>query len=251
MLREGLLKNKIVLVTGASRGIGQGIAMALGKEEAIVIGTATTQAGADGITQKFQQNDINGQGMVLDVTSAQSIEDLVTSIKERFGPVNVLVNNAAITQDNLFLRMKDEEWLQVLDTNLNSVFRLSKVCIRDMLKARWGRIINIGSVVGTTGNPGQVNYSAAKAGVVGLGKALALEVGSRDITVNTVSPGFISTDMTNALNEEQREAIFQRIPMQKLGTVEDIAAAVVFLASPAAGYITGQTLHVNGGMYMA
>lgn len=251
MLREGLLKDKIALVTGASRGIGQGIALALGKEAAIVIGTATTQAGADRITQALQQNNIKGRGMVLDVTSPDSIEALMVAIKEQFGIVNILVNNAAITQDNLFLRMKDEEWLQVMETNLNSVFRLSRACIRDMLKARSGRIINIGSVVGTTGNPGQTNYSAAKAGVVGFSKALALEVGSRDITVNTVSPGFISTDMTNALNDEQREAIFQRIPMQKLGTVEDIAAAVVFLASPGAGYITGQTLHVNGGMYMA
>lgn len=250
MIRKGLLMNKVVLVTGASRGIGRGIALALGQEGAIVVGTATTQAGADSITQIFQQNDVKGQGMVLDVTSPSSIDNLISAVREQVGVVNVLVNNAAITHDNLFLRMKDDEWLQVLDTNLNSVYRLSKACIRDMLKARWGRIINIGSVVGSTGNPGQVNYSAAKAGVIGLSKALALEVGSRDITVNTVSPGFISTDMTNALTDEQREAIFQRIPMQKLGTVEDIAAAVVFLASEGAGYITGQTLHVNGGMYM-
>src|SRR5579864_8901725 len=250
MLREGLLINKVALVTGASRGIGHGIALALGREQAIVIGTATTQAGADRITQALQQIGITGQGMVLDVTSAEAVDQVMTAIKEQFGAVNILVNNAAITKDNLFMRMKDEEWMQVLDTNLNAVFRLAKACIRDMLKARWGRIINIGSVVGTTGNPGQVNYCAAKAGVVGLGKALALEVGSRDITVNTVSPGFIATDMTDALNEEQRASILQRIPMQKPGSPEDIAAAVVFLASHAAGYITGQNLHVNGGMYM-
>jgi 3-oxoacyl-[acyl-carrier protein] reductase len=172
------------------------------------------------------------------------------AVKQNYGVITILVNNAAITHDNLFLRMKEDEWFQVMETNLNSVYRLSKACIRDMLKARWGRIISIGSVVGSTGNPGQVNYAAAKAGVVGFSKALALEVGSRDITVNTVAPGFISTDMTNALTDEQRDAIFQRIPMQRLGSVDDIAAVVVFLVSPGAGYITGQTLHVNGGMYM-
>lgn len=244
------MTEKVALVTGASRGIGSGIARALGREKLIVVGTATTQAGADKISETFASEGINGCGMVLNVTSKESIDALLEAVKARYGAVSILVNNAAITQDNLFLRMKEEEWLDVMETNLTAVFRLSKACIRDMLKARWGRIINIGSVVGTTGNPGQVNYSAAKAGVVGFGKALALEVGSRDITVNTVSPGFIATDMTNALNEEQRDAIFQRIPMQRLGTIEDIAAAVVFLASPAAGYITGQNLHVNGGMYM-
>lgn len=251
MLREGALQNKIVLVTGASRGIGSGIAQAIGKEGAVVIGTATTQEGADRITQTFQNESIQGCGMVLNVTSPDSVTELMASIKEQYGAVNVLVNNAAITEDNLIMRMKDEEWLQVLDTNLTSVYRLTKACIRDMLKARWGRIINIGSVVGTAGNPGQANYCAAKAGVIGFSKAIALEVGSRDITVNTVSPGFIATDMTNALTDEQRDAIFQRIPMQKLGTINDIAAAVVFLASQNAGYITGQTLHVNGGMYMS
>lgn len=250
MSREGLLKGKIALVTGASRGIGQGIALALGREGAIVIGTATSQEGADRITMALQSQQIEGQGMVLNVNSADSVNGLIAAIKTQSGPVNVLVNNAAVTQDNLFLRMKDEEWLQVLETDLNSVFRLSKACIRDMIKARWGRIINIGSVVGSTGNPGQANYCAAKAGMVGFSKALALEVGSRDITVNTVAPGFVATDMTNALSDEQRDAIFQRIPMQKLGTVDDIAAAVIFLASQSAGYITGQTLHVNGGMYM-
>lgn len=250
MSREGILQGNIALVTGASRGIGQGIALALGREGAIVIGTATTKEGADRVTQAFQNENIEGYGMVLDVTSADSVSGVMAAIKERYGAISILVNNAAITQDNLILRMKDDEWLQVIETNLNSIYRLSKACIRDMLKARWGRIITIGSVVGSTGNPGQVNYCAAKAGVLGFSKALALEVGSRDITVNTVAPGFISTDMTNALTDEQREAIFQRIPMQRLGTVNDIAAAVVFLASQAAGYITGQTLHVNGGMYM-
>lgn len=250
MLRDGLLKNKVALVTGASRGIGQGIALALGREGAIVIGTATTEAGADRITEALQAQGINGTGMVLNVTSQESIDAVLAAIKERFGAVSILVNNAAITQDNLFLRMKDEEWLQVMETNLNSIYRVTKNCIRDMLKARWGRVINIGSVVGSTGNPGQANYAAAKAGVLGFSKAVALEVGSRNITVNTVSPGFIATDMTDALNEEQRQAIFKQIPMQRIGSIEDVAAAVVFLASESAGYITGQTIHVNGGMYM-
>jgi 3-oxoacyl-[acyl-carrier protein] reductase len=250
MLTNDFLQDKVVLVTGASRGIGQGILLGLAKAGATVIGTATTQQGADNISAALQNQAAKGTGMMLNVTSQQSIDDCLAEIKERFGVVNILVNNAAITADNLFLRMKDDEWFQVLDTNLNSVYRLSKACIRDMIKARFGRIINIGSVVGTTGNPGQANYCAAKAGVVGFSKALALEVGSRDVTINTVAPGFIATDMTNALSEEQREAIFQRIPMQRMGTADDIANAVLFLASPMASYITGQTLHVNGGMYM-
>lgn len=250
MSNQDLLQNKIALVTGASRGIGNAILMALGRVGATVIGTATTQAGADKITQTLQAHHIEGCGMVLDVTVQDSIAEVITAIKARFGSATILVNNAAINQDNLLMRMKEEEWLQVMEADLTSVFRLSKACIRDMIKARWGRIINIGSVVGSTGNPGQANYCAAKAGVIGFGKALALEVGSRDITVNTIAPGFITTDMTSVLTEEQREAIFQKIPMQKLGTVDDIAAAVVFLASPAAGYITGQTIHVNGGLYM-
>lgn len=250
MASDNLLTDKIALVTGASRGIGQGIALALGRQGAIVVGTATTEAGAEQITQALQSNHIQGVGMVLNVTQPDSINNVIQSIKERFGSVSILVNNAAITQDNLLLRMKEEEWLSVMETDLSSVFRLSKACIRDMVKARWGRIINIGSVVGSIGNPGQTNYCAAKAGIIAFSKALALEVGSRDITINTVAPGFISTDMTDALNDEQKETIFQKIPMQKLGTVEDIAAAVLFLASSAAGYITGQTLHVNGGLYM-
>jgi 3-oxoacyl-[acyl-carrier protein] reductase len=250
MTHSDLLQNKIVLVTGASRGIGRGVALKMGKEGATVIGTATTQDGADRISESFKNENIKGVGMVLDVTSPESIETLIKNIRDQFGPLNILVNNAAITKDNLFLRMKEEEWYQVIETNLNSIYRLSKACLRDMLKARFGRIITIGSVVGSTGNPGQANYAAAKAGVIGFSKALALEVGSRNITVNIVSPGFIETDMTNALTDEQRETIFKTIPMQKLGTVEDIASAVVFLASDGANYITGQTLHINGGMYM-
>lgn len=250
MFGQDALKNKIALVTGASRGIGQGISFALGHAGATVIGTATTQEGADRITAALKEKNINGCGMVLNVTSQESIDGLLKTIKDTYGVINILVNNAAITQDNIFLRMKEEEWLDVLDTNLTSVFRLSKACVRDMLKARWGRVINIGSVVGSTGNPGQANYCATKAGVVGFSKALALEVGSREITINTVAPGFISTDMTNALTDDQRAAIFQKIPMQRLGTIDDIAGAVLFLASESAGYITGQTIHVNGGMYM-
>lgn len=250
MSGNGQLQDKIVLVTGASRGIGKSIAQSMGKEGATVIGTATTQEGADRISAMLKEEKINGCGMVLNVTAQDSVDALFKAIKDQFGPVNVLVNNAAITQDNLFMRMKDDEWMKVIDTNLNSVFRLSRACIRDMIKARWGRIINIGSVVGSVGNPGQANYSASKAGVAGFSRSLAQEVGSRNVTVNTVAPGFISTDMTDALNDEQKQAIFDRIPMQKLGTVQDIAAAVIFLASENASYITGQTLHINGGMYM-
>lgn len=244
------LKGKIALVTGASRGIGSGIALALARAGATVVGTATTEEGAIRISNAFANEKLIGEGLVLNVTSQASIEGALSAIKEKFGAISILVNNAAITQDNLILRMKEEEWQQVIDTDLTSVFRITKACMRDMLKARFGRIINVGSVVGSCGNPGQANYVAAKAGVMGFGKAVALEVGSRNITVNTVAPGFIATDMTNKLNDEQREAIFQRIPMQRLGTVEDIASAVLFFASDAAGYITGQTLHVNGGMYM-
>jgi 3-oxoacyl-[acyl-carrier protein] reductase len=204
------LKNKIALVTGASRGIGSAIAMALGREGAIVIGTATKQEGADKITQLFKEQGILGCGRALNVTDQNSVDELFVFIKETYGAVSILVNNAAITQDNLFLRMKEEEWMSVIDTDLNSVFRLSKACMRDMLKARWGRIINIGSVVGSTGNPGQANYCAAKAGIIGFSKSLAQEVGSREITVNTIAPGFITTDMTNALTDEQRQTIFAK-----------------------------------------
>ena len=250
-MHQDLLKGKIVLVTGASRGIGSGIALALGRAGATVIGTATTEAGAAPITHSFQNEGIVGSGMILNVSSQDSVTKLIATIKEQYGAVNILVNNAAITEDNLFLRMKEEEWLQVIETNLTSLYRVTKACIREMVKAHFGRIINIGSVVGSTGNPGQANYAAAKAGMIGFSKSIALEIGSRNITVNTVSPGFIATDMTSALSDEQREAIFQRIPMQRLGTIEEIAATVLFLASDAAGYITGQTIHVNGGMYMA
>ncbi len=250
MSHQPSLQGKVALVTGASRGIGQGIALGLAREGATVIGTATTEEGAERISKALQAENLLGKGMVLNVTAQESIEHLLAAIKEQYGVINILVNNAAITKDNLFLRMKEDEWFQVIETNLNSIYRISKACVRDMLKTRWGRIINIGSVVGSTGNPGQANYCAAKAGVVGFSKALALEVGSRDITVNTVAPGFIATDMTNALTDEQRETIFARIPMQRMGTIEDIAAAVIFLASQSAGYITGQTIHVNGGMFM-
>jgi len=249
MQSNALLKDKVVLVTGASRGIGRGIALAMANQGAAVVGTATTQAGADKITQAFAAEKLLGYGMVLNVTLQDSIDALMTEIKAKYGAIHILVNNAAVTKDNIFLRMKEDEWSSVIDTNLTAIYRLSKACMRDMLKAHWGRIITIGSVVGSTGNPGQANYCAAKAGVVGLSKALALEVGSRNITVNVVAPGFIATDMTDALTDDQQQAIFKQIPMQKAGTVNDIAAAVIFLASDYAGYITGQTLHVNGGMY--
>lgn len=244
-------KGKVALVTGASRGIGQAIALSLGRDEAIVIGTATTQEGADKITKSFETAGIEGMGLVLNVAHQESIDSAMATIKEGYGMPAILVNNAAVTHDNLLLRMKDDEWNSVIETNLNSIFRLTKACLRDMIKSRWGRIISISSVVGTTGNPGQVNYAAAKAGLIGFTKSLAAEVGSRDVTVNAIAPGFIDTDMTRKLSEEQRNVLLERIPMQRLGQPEDIAAAVQFLASNAAGYITGQTLHINGGMYMA
>jgi len=243
--------NRVALVTGASRGIGHSIALALGCTGTTVLGTATTQEGADKITQAFKEVGINGRGLQLNVAEQNSIDTVLATIKEQYGMPNILVNNAAVTQDNLLLRMKDSEWNSVIDTNLNSIYRMSKACLRDMIKARWGRIINISSVVASTGNAGQVNYAAAKAGMIGFTKSLAQEVGSRDITVNAIAPGFIDTDMTRDLPEEVRNALLQKIPMQRLGQSEDIAAAVLFFASNAAGYITGQTLHVNGGMYMA
>lgn len=251
MSYEQIMKDKVVLVTGASRGIGQGIALRFAKAGGTVIGTATSDEGAAKITERFQQENLSGIGVKLNVTTPGDIESVITNIKSQFGPVNILINNAAVTKDNLFLRMKEEDWLNVIETDLNAIFRLSKACIRDMLKAHWGRIITIGSVVGTIGNPGQANYCAAKAGVIGLSKSLAIEVGSRNITVNVISPGYIATDMTNVLTEEQKKSIYERIPMQKVGSVDDIAAATLFLSSDCAGYITGQTLHVNGGMYMA
>ncbi len=243
--------NRIALVTGASRGIGLAIALGLGREATTVIGTATTQQGADNITAQFEKAGVSGIGLLLNVADQESIEAAFAVIKEKYGMPTILVNNAAVTQDNLLLRMKDSEWMNVIETNLNSIYRLSKACLRDMLKARWGRIISISSVVGATGNPGQVNYAAAKAGLIGFTKSLAQEVGSRDITVNAIAPGFIDTDMTRSLPDEQRAILLQKIPIQRLGQPEDIANAVTFLASDAASYITGQTLHVNGGMYMA
>lgn len=245
-----MLEGQIALITGASRGIGQAIALGLGKQGATVVGTATSQNGADNITAYLKAANIKGIGLALNVTDAVQVDHCMTSIQKEFGDVSILVNNAGITRDNLLMRMKDDEWDDIMDTNLKSVFRLSRAVLRAMMKARNGRIISIASVVGVMGNAGQTNYSAAKAGIIGFSKSLAREVGSRNITVNCVAPGFIDTDMTRALPDAQREALKAHIPLGKLGQVEDIAAAVVFLASPQAGYVTGTTLHVNGGMYM-
>lgn len=245
-----MLNGQVALVTGASRGIGKATALALGKQGATVIGTATTQSGADNISAYLKAADIKGMGLALDVTDAAQVDQVIANIQKEFGDVGILVNNAGITRDNLLMRMKDEEWDDIIGTNLKSVFRLSRAVLRAMMKARQGRIISIASVVGVMGNAGQTNYSAAKAGIIGFSKSLAREVGSRNITVNCVAPGFIDTDMTKALPEAQREALLGHIPLGRLGQAEDIAAAVVFLASPQAGYVTGTTLHVNGGMYM-
>jgi 3-oxoacyl-[acyl-carrier protein] reductase len=242
--------NAIAFVTGASRGIGRAIALGLGQQGATVIGTATTQGGADAISGYLAEAGIQGKGLMLNVADPESVDAVVKSINADFGAPTILVNNAGITRDNLLMRMKEEEWQSIMDTNLTSVYRLSKACLRGMMKARKGRIINIGSVVGATGNPGQANYCAAKAGMVGFTKSLAREVGSRNITVNTVAPGFIDTDMTKELPEEQRTALVAGIPLERLGQPEDIANAVAFLASDNAGYITGETIHVNGGMFM-
>ncbi|MFO1363354.1 MAG: 3-oxoacyl-ACP reductase FabG [Burkholderiales bacterium] len=244
------LRGQVALVTGASRGIGQAIALALGRAGAAVVGTATTQGGAQGISAALAAAGIGGRGAALDVGDPAGIDALIAAIEQELGAVSILVNNAGITRDNLLLRMKDAEWDAVLDTDLKSVFRLSRAVLRGMMKARAGRIISITSVVGASGNPGQANYAAAKAGVAGLTRALAREIGSRGITVNCVAPGFIDTDMTRALPEAQRTALLGQIPLGRLGTVEDVASAVLFLASPAAAYVTGTTLHVNGGMYM-
>ena len=245
------LQGEIALVTGASRGIGAAIAQALGKQGAVVIGTATTANGAEQITQALKQAGIKGTGMALDVNDAGQVEATLKEIAEKFGDVSILVNNAGITRDTLLMRMKDEDWDAVISTNLKSVYRMSQAVLRPMMKARAGRIINISSVVGHSGNAGQTNYAATKAGIAGFTKSLAAEVGSRGITVNSVAPGFIDTDMTRELPEDIKANLLTRIPLGKLGQVEDIAAAVAFLASPSAGYITGETLHVNGGMYMA
>lgn len=244
------LTGEIALVTGASRGIGRAVALALGEQGAKVVGTATTEKGAAAIQSGFDERDLQGLGLVVDVTDADAIASLIKQIKDAFGAPSILVNNAGITRDNLLLRMKEDEWDAVIDTNLSSIFRLSKACLRGMMKARHGRIINIASVVAATGNPGQANYTAAKAGIIGFSKSLAREVGSRGITVNAIAPGFIDTDMTRNLPAEQRESLIAQIPLGRLGEVNDIGAAAVFLASPQAAYITGETLHVNGGMYM-
>lgn len=245
------LHDKVALITGASRGIGAAIAEQLGKAGTVVIGTATSEAGAEKISARFAEFGIKGKGMVLNVTDANSVTNLLKEIGDEFGAPAILVNNAGITKDNLLMRMSDEEWFDVINTNLSSIYRLSKGVLRGMMKARWGRIINISSVVGAMGNPGQSNYAATKAGVSGFARSLAAEVGSRNITVNTVAPGFIDTDMTKVLPEEQKQQLVARIPLGRLGAPEEIAAVVVFLASDAGSYISGETIHVNGGMYMS
>lgn len=250
-MEDKQLHGKIALVSGASRGIGQAIALQLGRAGATVIGTATTVSGAEAITEYLQVAGIAGGGMKLNVTDAAEVDAVIAEINRAHGEIAILVNNAGITRDNLLMRMKDDEWDDIIATNLSSVFRLSRAVLRGMMKARAGRIISIASVVGAMGNAGQTNYSAAKAGIMGFTKSLAREVGSRNITVNCVAPGFIDTDMTRALPDAQRQTLLTHIPLGRLGKVEDIAEAVGFLASPAAEYISGTTLHVNGGMYMA
>lgn len=245
------IAGKIAVVTGASRGIGQAIALELGKRGATVIGTATSESGAAAISGWLADAGVKGQGLVLDVSSPASVEAFADLVQEQHGNVEILVNNAGITRDNLMLRMKEEEWASVLSTNLDSVFRMTRAFVRGMTKARWGRIISISSVVASSGNAGQANYAAAKAGMEGFSRALAAELGSRGITVNCVAPGFIDTDMTRALPEEQAKALTSRIPLGRYGQAHEIAAVVGFLASQEAGYITGETIHANGGMYMA
>jgi 3-oxoacyl-[acyl-carrier protein] reductase len=243
-----ILDGEIALVTGASRGIGAAIADTLAANGAKVIGTATTEAGASAIGERLQTH--NGDGRALNVTDSSAVESLLDGIAKEFGPISILVNNAGITRDQLLMRMKDDDWQTIIDTNLTSVYRTSKAVMRGMMKARKGRIINIASVIGLTGNPGQSNYAAAKAGIIAFSKSLAREIGSRGITVNVVAPGFVDTDMTKSLPEETRAALLGQIALGRLGAPDDIAQAVLFLASPAAAYVTGETLHVNGGMYM-
>lgn len=245
------LADDIALVTGASRGLGAAIAQELGRQGALVIGTATSQSGVDNINKLLKNNNIKGRGAVLNVNDGAAIENLLKEIESEYGVPAILVNNAGITRDNLLMRMKDEEWDEIINTNLNSVYRMSKACVRGMMKARRGRIINISSVVGAAGNAGQTNYAAAKAGMIGFTKALAREVAARGITVNAVAPGFIDTDMTRALAEEHKQGLLEQIPLKRLGLAQEVAYAVAFLASAQAAYITGHTLHVNGGMYMA
>jgi 3-oxoacyl-[acyl-carrier protein] reductase len=245
-----MMEGQVALVTGASRGIGQAVALDMGRKGATVIGTATSASGAEKITAYLKEAGIKGAGFALDVNDKDQVAAVLDAIQKQFGEIAILVNNAGITRDNLLMRMKEDEWDAIMETNLKSVFRMSQAVLRAMMKARYGRIISIASVVGTMGNAGQTNYAAAKAGIIGFSKSLAREVGSRNITVNCVAPGFIDTDMTRALSDEQRNGLLAHIPLGRLGQVEDIAAAVSFLASPQAGYVTGTTLHVNGGMYM-
>ncbi|MEO7558303.1 MAG: 3-oxoacyl-ACP reductase FabG [Gammaproteobacteria bacterium] len=246
-----LLKDEIALVTGASRGIGLAIALELGRQGATVAGTSTSENGVDFINKALKKENIKGCGYVLNVNDQAAINAALQAIEQAFGPPTILVNNAGVTRDNLLMRMKDEEWNEIIETNLSSVYRLTKACVRGMMQARRGRIISVSSVVGVMGNAGQTNYAAAKAGIIGFTKALAREVGTRGITVNAVAPGFIDTDMTRALSEQHRNALLEKIPLNRLGQMEEVAAAVAFLASPAASYITGETLHVNGGMFMS
>ena len=244
-----MLDGKLVLVTGASRGIGQAIALTLGAAGATVIGTATSEVGANNISKILADKNIHGKGMILNVTDNDQIIDLIKAVSDEFGSVDILINNAGITRDNILVRMKEEEWDEILNTNLSSVYKMSKAVLRGMMKKKAGRIISITSVVGSMGNIGQANYAAAKAGIMGFTKSLAREVGSRGITVNTVAPGFIQTDMTDALPDEQKKALSSQIPMARLGTVDEIAQTVLFLAGESGSYITAQTIHVNGGMY--
>ncbi|MCW8884448.1 MAG: 3-oxoacyl-ACP reductase FabG [Motiliproteus sp.] len=245
------IEGKVALVTGATRGIGKAIAEELGRQGAVVIGTATSESGAATICANLKEAGIQGSGMVLDVADSGSVDSVLTAVQEQFGVIAILVNNAGITKDNLLMRMKDDEWDSVVNTNLNSIYRVAKGCLRGMTKARWGRIINVSSVVASMGNAGQSNYAAAKSGIEGFSRALAREVASRNITVNSVAPGFIDTDMTSSLAESHKDALRSQIPMNRLGAPEDVAAVIGFLASEGGAYVTGETIHVNGGMYMS